>query len=282
MLVGLPLAEACAGAAPAPGESALAAGRGQLGGGGWAGSLLKIRPVLHRCLDVPLNRCPGEGSGESGGPRLLQTARLARWNRIYSDSDEVNQGQRKHPHRPHRKPWGSGAAVACRKEGNLAGRSFLDAGLWRRPASRLPWPSSCRQHARQRTSPEGDGERRRAAGRQRLDLGQSASNSAPPISKAQAAANDTVICLDVFIHYPQEPPSRWCATWPRWPMRPGCLAASPLHPLLAALKCRSALPGPSKTPRLHLRGRRIVAAAANGKDPALNAQLNHAPFSSSR
>ncbi len=27
---------------------------------------------------------------------------------------------------------------------------------------------------------------------------------------------DTVICLDVFIHYPQAPPRRWCAIWLAW------------------------------------------------------------------
>jgi magnesium-protoporphyrin O-methyltransferase len=95
---------------------------------------------------------------------------------------------------------------------------------------------------------------------------------------------DTVVCLDVFIHYPQAAAEEMVRHLAGLAERHLIVSFAPYTPLLALLKGIGQLvPGPSKTTRAYqLREDGIVAAAANAGFQPVRRSLNQAPFYFSR
>ena len=95
---------------------------------------------------------------------------------------------------------------------------------------------------------------------------------------------NTVICLDVFIHYPQQPAEEMVRHLASLAEQRLIVSFAPYTPLLALLKGIGQLfPGPSKTTRAYqLREDGIVAAAAACGLKPVHRSLNQAPFYFSR
>ncbi len=203
-----------------------------------------------------------------------------RWNRIYSDSDEVNKVQR-NIRIGHQKTVDQVLAW-LQEEGALAQRSFCDAGCGvgslSLPLAQLGAGSIAASDLSEAMVQEA---RRRA------------SAAAIPESRLQFSASDlesldgrydTVICLDVFIHYPQAAAEEMVRHLAGLAERRLIVSFAPYTPLLALLKQIGQLfPGPSKTTRAYtLREAGIVAAAASAGFEPLRRSLNQAPFYFSR
>jgi len=118
------------------------------------------------------------------------------------------------------------AAVARRRRANLLG-ALLRLPLWRRQLSLLAQlgagstmpPATSRAMVNEAGPPP-----------QRLISAQSAFQFSACRSRKPQRSATTRDLLDVVHHYPQEPPSRWCANWTRW-RAPAAGQASPLQPL---------------------------------------------------
>jgi magnesium-protoporphyrin O-methyltransferase len=95
-----------------------------------------------------------------------------------------------------------------------------------------------------------------------------------------AGRYDTVICLDVFIHYPQAAAEEMVRHLGAMAEQHLLVSFAPYTPLLALLKGIGQLfPGPSKTTRAYqLRENGIVAAAAAAGFQPVRRSLNQAPF----
>jgi len=203
-----------------------------------------------------------------------------RWNRIYSDSSEVNRVQR-NIRIGHQKTVDNVVAW-LQEQGNLAGRSFCDAGCGvgslSLPLAQLGAGSIAASDLSE--AMVGEASRRAAeAGIATSQLQFSASDL-----ESLEGRYDTVICLDVFIHYPQEPAEAMVRHLAAMAENHLIVSFAPYTPLLAVLKKIGELfPGPSKTTRAYtLKEKGIVAAAAEaGFKPVLRS-LNKAPFYFSR
>jgi magnesium-protoporphyrin O-methyltransferase len=95
---------------------------------------------------------------------------------------------------------------------------------------------------------------------------------------------DTVVCLDVFIHYPQAAAEEMVRHLAGMAERHLIVSFAPYTPLLALLKGIGQLfPGPSRTTRAYtLREAGIVAAAEAAGFHPVRRSLNQAPFYFSR
>ena len=95
---------------------------------------------------------------------------------------------------------------------------------------------------------------------------------------------DTVICLDVFIHYPQQPAEEMVKHLCSLTEERLIVSFAPYTPLLALLKGIGQLfPGPSKTTRAYtLKEEGIVKAAEACGFKLVRRSLNKAPFYFSR
>jgi magnesium-protoporphyrin O-methyltransferase len=95
---------------------------------------------------------------------------------------------------------------------------------------------------------------------------------------------ETVICLDVFIHYPQQLAEGMVNHLASMAEKHLIVSFAPYTPLLALLKGIGQLfPGPSKTTRAYtLREAGIVAAAEAAGFRPVRRSLNQAPFYFSR
>jgi magnesium-protoporphyrin O-methyltransferase len=203
-----------------------------------------------------------------------------RWNRIYSDSSEVNRVQR-NIRIGHQKTVDNVVAW-LQEQGNLAGRSFCDAGCGvgslSLPLAQLGAGSIAASDLSE--AMVGEASRRAAeAGIATSQLQFSASDL-----ESLEGRFDTVICLDVFIHYPQQPAEAMVRHLASMAENHLIVSFAPYTPLLAVLKKIGELfPGPSKTTRAYtLKEDGIVAAAAEaGFKPVLRS-LNKAPFYFSR
>jgi magnesium-protoporphyrin O-methyltransferase len=203
-----------------------------------------------------------------------------RWNRIYSDSSEVNRVQR-NIRIGHQKTVDN-VLTWLQEQGNLAGRSFCDAGCGvgslSLPLAQLGAGSIAASDLSE--AMVGEASRRAAeAGIATSQLQFSASDL-----ESLEGRYDTVICLDVFIHYPQEPAEAMVRHLAAMAENHLIVSFAPYTPLLAVLKKIGELfPGPSKTTRAYtLKEKGIVAAAAEaGFKPVLRS-LNKAPFYFSR
>lgn len=203
-----------------------------------------------------------------------------RWNRIYSESEEVNRVQR-NIRIGHQKTVDN-VLDWLQEQGGLASRSFCDAGCGVGSLS-LPLAQLGAGHVEASDLSEAmvtEAQRRATeAGIPGEQLHFSASDL-----ESLSGRYDTVICLDVFIHYPQAPAEDMVRHLAAMAERHLIVSFAPYTPLLALLKGIGQLfPGPSKTTRAYtLREAGIVAAAAEAGFVLKRRSLNQAPFYFSR
>ena len=210
----------------------------------------------------------------------FETTGFDRWNRIYSNSDDVNRVQR-NIRIGHQKTVDNVLAW-LQEQGNLEGRSFCDAGCGvgslTLPLAQLgagTIAASDLSEAMVREAERRAGEAGIAPGRIQF--------SASDLESLSGRYN-TVICLDVFIHYPQEPAEAMVRHLAAMAEQHLIVSFAPYTPLLALLKGIGQLfPGPSKTTRAYtLRETGIVKAAAEAGFKPVRRSLNKAPFYFSR
>jgi magnesium-protoporphyrin O-methyltransferase len=210
----------------------------------------------------------------------FETTGFDRWNRIYSDSDDVNRVQR-NIRIGHQKTVDNVLAW-LQEQGNLDQRSFCDAGCGvgslTLPLAQLGAGSI----AASDLSAAMVQEAQRRAGELGVQPGQ-ISFLASDLESLEGRY-DTVICLDVFIHYPQAPAEEMVRHLASMAERHLIVSFAPYTPLLALLKGIGQLfPGPSKTTRAYtLSEAGIVAAAAEAGFKPMRRSLNQAPFYFSR
>jgi magnesium-protoporphyrin O-methyltransferase len=210
----------------------------------------------------------------------FETTGFERWNRIYSTSDDVNKVQR-NIRIGHQKTVDNVLAW-LREQGGLESRSFCDAGCGvgslTLPLAQLGAGSI----AASDLSAAMVQEAQRRAG----DLGIKPDQISFLASDLESLEGryDTVICLDVFIHYPQAPAEEMVRHLASMAERHLIVSFAPYTPLLALLKGIGQLfPGPSKTTRAYtLREDGIVAAAEAAGFVLRRRSLNQAPFYFSR
>ena len=210
----------------------------------------------------------------------FETTGFERWQRIYSESDEVNNVQR-NIRIGHQKTVDE-VLRWVQEQGDLAGRSFCDAGCGvgslAIPLAALGAGSVEASDLSEAMVSEAD-RRAREAGipAERLHF------SASDLESLQGRF-DTVICLDVFIHYPQPAAEEMVRHLAGLAERHLIVSFAPYTPLLAILKGIGQLfPGPSRTTRAYtLREEGIVKAAMACGFRPLRRSLNQAPFYFSR
>jgi magnesium-protoporphyrin O-methyltransferase len=210
----------------------------------------------------------------------FETTGFDRWNRIYSDSSEVNRVQR-NIRIGHQKTVDN-VLDWLQEQGNLAGRSFCDAGcgvgsltLPLAQAGAGSIAASDLSEAMVQEAARRAGEAGIAPGRiqfQASDL------------EGLSGRYDTVVCLDVFIHYPQQPAEEMVRHLAGLAEQHLIVSFAPYTPVLAVLKKIGQLfPGPSKTTRAYtLREKGIVKAAEAEGFVLKRRSLNQAPFYFSR
>ena len=210
----------------------------------------------------------------------FETTGFDRWNRIYSTSDDVNKVQR-NIRIGHQKTVDNVLAW-LQEQGNLTERSFCDAGCGvgslTLPLAQLGAGSIAASDLSAAMVQEAE----RRAGELGVKPGQ-ISFLASDLESLEGRY-DTVICLDVFIHYPQAPAEEMVRHLASMAERHLIVSFAPYTPLLALLKGIGQLfPGPSKTTRAYtLREDGIVAAAAAAGFKPVRRSLNQAPFYFSR
>ena len=210
----------------------------------------------------------------------FETTGFDRWNRIYSTSDDVNKVQR-NIRIGHQKTVDNVLAW-LQEQGNLEQRSFCDAGCGvgslTLPLAQLGAGSIAASDLSAAMVQEAE----RRAG----ELGIKPSQISFLASDLESLEGryDTVICLDVFIHYPQAPAEEMVRHLASMAERHLIVSFAPYTPLLALLKGIGQLfPGPSKTTRAYtLREDGIVAAAEAAGFVLRRRSLNQAPFYFSR
>jgi len=203
-----------------------------------------------------------------------------RWNRIYSDSDDVNKVQR-NIRIGHQKTVDQVLAW-LQEEGNLGQRSFCDAGCG---VGSLSLPLAALGAGSIQASDLSEAMVNEAS-RRATEQGHDPARLQFSASDLESLEGryDTVICLDVFIHYPQEPAEQMVEHLASLAERRLIVSFAPFTPLLAVLKRIGELfPGPSKTTRAYtLRESGIVAAAERRGFRLVRRSLNQAPFYYSR
>jgi magnesium-protoporphyrin O-methyltransferase len=210
----------------------------------------------------------------------FETTGFDRWNRIYSDSDDVNRVQR-NIRIGHQKTVDNVLAW-LQEQGNLEQRSFCDAGCGvgslTLPLAQLGAGSIAASDLSAAMVQEAE---RRSA-----DAGIAPGRISFLASDLESLSGryDSVICLDVFIHYPQQPAEAMVRHLASMAERHLIVSFAPYTPLLALLKGIGQLfPGPSKTTRAYtLREAGIVKAAEEAGFRPVRRSLNKAPFYFSR
>jgi len=210
----------------------------------------------------------------------FETTGFERWNRIYSTSGDVNRVQR-NIRIGHQKTVDNVLAW-LQEDGDLASRSFCDAGCG---VGSLSLPLAQLGAASIAASDISEAMVKEATRR--------ATESGLEVARVQFSASDleslggtfnTVICLDVFIHYPQPQAEAMVKHLAALAQRRLIVSFAPYTPLLALLKSiGSFFPGPSKATRAYtLKESGIIAAAAQAGFKPLRRSLNQAPFYFSR
>lgn len=210
----------------------------------------------------------------------FETTGFDRWNRIYSESADVNRVQR-NIRIGHQKTVDNVLAW-LQEQGGLESRSFCDAGCGvgslTLPLAQLGAGSIAASDLSAAMVQEAE--------RRATELGVQPGQIRFLASDLESleGSYDTVICLDVFIHYPQAPAEEMVRHLASMAERHLIVSFAPYTPLLALLKGIGQLfPGPSKTTRAYtLREAGIVAAAAEAGFKPMRRSLNQAPFYFSR
>ena len=214
----------------------------------------------------------------------FETTGFERWNRIYSDSEEVNNVQR-NIRIGHQKTVDEVLAWVG-EQGNLAARSFCDAGCG---VGSLAIPLALAGAGSVAASDlsaamVAEARRRAAAAGLTEELAAERLHFSASDLESLQGRYDTVICLDVFIHYPQAAAEEMVRHLAGLAERRLIVSFAPYTPLLALLKGIGQLfPGPSRTTRAYtLREEGIVKAAAAAGFQPVRRSLNQAPFYFSR
>ncbi len=199
-----------------------------------------------------------------------------RWNRIYSDSDDVNKVQR-NIRLGHQKTVDD-VLSWLKASGGIETMTFCDAGCGVGSLS-LPLVSMGAQSiAVSDISEAMVEETKRRAEELEMDL----SRFAFAVSDLESLKGSfhTVICLDVFIHYPQKAAEDMVQHLCGLAEERLIVSFAPYTPFLALLKRIGQLfPGPSKTTRAYtLREEGIVRAAEENGFEVIRSKLNKAPF----
>ena len=210
----------------------------------------------------------------------FETTGFDRWNRIYSDSDDVNKVQR-NIRIGHQKTVDAVLAW-LQQQGDLGSRSFCDAGCGvgslAIPLAQAGAGSVAASDLSEAMVAE--------ASRRATEAGIPAERLSFTASDLESLQGryDTVICLDVFIHYPQAAAEEMVRHLASLAETRLIVSFAPYTPLLALLKGIGQLfPGPSKTTRAYqLKEDGIVAAAATCGFQPVYRSLNQAPFYFSR
>jgi magnesium-protoporphyrin O-methyltransferase len=203
-----------------------------------------------------------------------------RWNRIYSESDDVNKVQR-NIRIGHQKTVDEVLAW-IKDSGQLRDVSFCDAGCGVGSLSiPLAGMGAGSINASDISSAMAEEAERRA---REAGLDMSKLNFVASDLESLSGSFHTVCCLDVFIHYPQEAAEDMVRHLCSLSEKRLIVSFAPYTPLLAVLKGIGQLfPGPSKTTRAYtLKEKGIVAAAEASGFQAVRRSLNKAPFYFSR
>jgi len=210
----------------------------------------------------------------------FETTGFDRWNRIYSESTDVNRVQR-NIRIGHQKTVDNVLAW-LKEQGNLAGRSFCDAGCG---VGSLTLPLAQAGAGLIAASDLSEAMVHEAA-RRAAEAGIAPERIQFQASDLESLSGryNTVVCLDVFIHYPQQPAEEMVRHLAGLAEQHLIVSFAPYTPVLAVLKKIGQLfPGPSKTTRAYtLREKGIVKAAEAEGFVLKRRSLNKAPFYFSR
>ena len=210
----------------------------------------------------------------------FETTGFDRWNRIYSESTDVNRVQR-NIRIGHQKTVDNVLAW-LKEQGNLGGRSFCDAGCG---VGSLTLPLAQAGAGSIAASDLSEAMVQEAA-RRAAEAGIAPERIQFQTSDLESLSGryDTVVCLDVFIHYPQQPAEEMVRHLAGLAEQHLIVSFAPYTPVLAVLKKIGQLfPGPSKTTRAYtLRETGIVKAAEAEGFVLKRRSLNKAPFYFSR
>ena len=199
-----------------------------------------------------------------------------RWNRIYSKSDDVNKVQR-NIRIGHQKTVDD--VITWLKEyENIKDNSFCDAGCGvgslSIPLAKLGAKSIYLSDISEAMINETKSRAKEAG----LDFNKLSFRTSD-LENLKGSFN-TVICLDVFIHYPQQEAEAMVKHLCQLSDERLIVSFAPYTPLLALLKGIGQLfPGPSKTTRAYtLKETGIVKAAKDSGFKVVKSKLNQAPF----
>ena len=210
----------------------------------------------------------------------FETTGFDRWNRIYSESTDVNRVQR-NIRIGHQKTVDNVLAW-LKEQGNLGGRSFCDAGCG---VGSLTLPLAQAGAGLIAASDLSEAMVHEAA-RRAAEAGIAPERIQFQASDLESLSGryNTVVCLDVFIHYPQQPAEEMVRHLAGLAEQHLIVSFAPYTPVLAVLKKIGQLfPGPSKTTRAYtLREKGIVKAAEAEGFVLKRRSLNKAPFYFSR
>ena len=210
----------------------------------------------------------------------FETTGFERWNRIYSQTDDVNKVQR-NIRIGHQKTVDE-VLSWINESGELSNLSFCDAGCG---VGSLSLPLAAMGAGSINASDISEAMAREAQRRaEEAGLNMSKLTFFASDLESLSGSFHTVCCLDVFIHYPQTAAEEMvrhlcCLSEQRL-----IVSFAPYTPLLALLKGIGQLfPGPSKTTRAYtLKETGIVRAAESCGFKLVRHSLNKAPFYFSR
>ena len=199
-----------------------------------------------------------------------------RWNRIYSDSSEVNNVQR-NIRIGHQKTVDD-VLKWIKESGDLRKLSFCDVGCGVGSLSLPLAELGVGSISISDISESMVNETKNRAKAAKLDLNKLSFNVSD-LENLKGSFH-TVICLDVFIHYPQEAAEQMVQHLCSLTSERLIVSFAPYTPFLALLKrIGQFFPGPSKTTRAYtLREAGIISAAKQSGFEIVRSKLNQAPF----
>ena len=210
----------------------------------------------------------------------FETTGFERWNRIYSDTDDVNKVQR-NIRIGHQKTVDQ-VLSWIKESGELSNVSFCDAGCGvgslSLPLAEMGAGSIDASDISEAMAQEAERRARDA------DLDMAKLNFFASDLESLSGSFHTVCCLDVFIHSPQQPAEEMVKHLCSLTEQRLIVSFAPYTPLLVLLKGIGQLfPGPSKTTRAYtLKETGIVQAAESCGFKLVRRSLNKAPFYFSR
>ncbi len=199
-----------------------------------------------------------------------------RWNRIYSDSDDVNNVQR-NIRIGHQKTVDD-VLSWIKEENNIETISFCDAGCGVGSLSIPLAKMGAKSIYASDISAAMITETQQRAKAEDVNMKLLTFNTSD--LESLEGSFHTVICLDVFIHYPQEAAEEMVRHLCNLSEQRLIVSFAPYTPFLAILKKIGQLfPGPSKTTRAYtLKEKGIISAANACGFHLIRSKLNKAPF----